>query len=133
MKEAEESGFTVLENKNIGRNLATFRKLRDKKALEVAEYLGVKEATYTKYERGESKITIELIQKVAEFLKVDPLQIVSAHPGHVIEHLTSSNVAIQTNSTFQTYSEKQQDMMLQLISEVLELNKALKKVLEGKK
>jgi DNA-binding XRE family transcriptional regulator len=52
MRENEDSGFTVLENKSIGRNLSTFRKLRDKKALEVADYLGIKEATYTKYERG---------------------------------------------------------------------------------
>lgn len=60
-------GFTVLENKAIGRNFFRFRKVKDIKAKEVATYLGMQEPTYTKYERGESKITIELIQKIAEF------------------------------------------------------------------
>lgn len=127
------SEFTVLENKNIGRNFSAFRKLRDKKALEVADYLGMSEANYTKYERGENKITIDLIQKVAEFLKVDPLQIVSSQPGHVIENLTGSPVAIQTNSTFQTTNEKQNEMMLTLMQEIVEMNKALRKMIEDKK
>ncbi|SNS74292.1 hypothetical protein SAMN06295967_1219 [Belliella buryatensis] len=48
MGENEDSGFTVLENKSIGRNFSMFRKLRDKKAVEVADYLGLKEAAYTK-------------------------------------------------------------------------------------
>ncbi|MFC4875036.1 helix-turn-helix domain-containing protein [Negadavirga shengliensis] len=133
MKEAEESGFTVLENKNIGRNLSTFRKLRDKKALEVAEYLGVKEATYTKYERGESKITIELIQKVAEFLKVDPLQIISARPGHVIEHLKNSNVAFDGGEVHANYADKNQtEVMMKMMETMMQMNEAIRKILEGK-
>jgi transcriptional regulator with XRE-family HTH domain len=98
MKESEESDFTVLENKTIGRNFFMFRKIRDCKAMEVAEFLGIKEATYTKYERGESKITVDLIQKVSEFLNVDPLQLISVQPGHLIEHLTNSPISINYNS-----------------------------------
>ncbi|GAA4778553.1 hypothetical protein GCM10023231_01410 [Olivibacter ginsenosidimutans] len=43
--------------------------------LKVAEHLGMTEANYSKYERGENKITVEIIQGVAEFLNVDPLQL----------------------------------------------------------
>ena len=68
-------------------NLATFRKLRHKKAWEVAEYLGMKEATYTKYERGESQITIGMVQKVAELLQVNPIRILLADPDHYIEFI----------------------------------------------
>lgn len=132
MREAEHSEFTVLENKTIGRNMATFRKLRDKKALEVADFLGIKEATYTKYERGESKITVDLIQKVAEFLKVDPIQILTSHPGHVIENLTQSNVAfggkIQAN-----YADKNQtEVMMKMMETMMQMNEAIRKILEGK-
>src|SRR5690606_37147758 len=91
----EENQFNVLENKTIGRNLARFRKFRDKKALEVAEYLGMKEPTYSKYERGESKITVEIIQGVAEFLQVDPLQLVAANSGHVVENSNSPHSVVQ--------------------------------------
>jgi len=132
MKESEESNFTILENKNIGRNLATFRKLRDRKALEVAEYLGIKEATYTKYERGESKITVDLIQKVAEFLNVDPLQIVSANPGHVIEHLTNSPISINSSNNHTSINDKQTEVMMKMMETMMQMNEAIRKILEDK-
>lgn len=94
--------FPVLNNPTIRRNIATFRKLRHKKAWEVAEYLGLKEATYTKYERGESQITIELLQRVAELLQVNPLKILLADPDHYVESLEaplpgdSSEIILET-------------------------------------
>ncbi|WP_421889759.1 helix-turn-helix domain-containing protein [Marinoscillum sp.] len=132
MEASDHSEFTVLENKTIGRNLATFRMLRDKKALEVAEFLGVKEATYTKYERGESKITIEMVQKIAEFLKVDPIQILSAQPGHVIEHLTNSPVSINSSNNRTIINDKQTEVMMKMMETMMQMNEAIKKILEGR-
>ena len=132
MKESEDSGFTVLENKNIGRNFSTFRKLRDKKAMEVADYLGLSEAAYTKYERGESKITIEMVQKVAEFLKVDPLQIISSQPGHVIEHLTNSPISINSSNNTTNINDKQTEVMMKMMETMMQMNEAIRKILEGK-
>ena len=120
----ENDHFTVLENKSIGRNLALFRKLRDKKAFEVAEHIGLSEAAYTKYERGESKITVDLIQKVAEFLSVDPLQIVTTSPGNFLENIQNSSVTVdfkQFHSTYQTVNEQQTQLMLTLMEKVIEL------------
>ena len=132
MREAEESEFTVMENKTIGRNFYMFRKLRDRKAIEVAEFLGIKEATYTKYERGESKITIDLIQKVAEFLKVDPLHLISAQPGHVIEHLTNSPVSINSSNNHTVINDKQTEVMMKMMETMMQMNEAIRKILEGK-
>lgn len=87
----EENNFLmVLENKKIGRSMSFFRKLRDKKAFEVAQYVGISESAYTKYERGESKITIELVQKVAGFLNIDPLLLISAEPDSFCETIQRS-------------------------------------------
>lgn len=122
--------FTVLENKAIGRNISRFRKFRDKKAFEVAEYIGIGEAAYTKYERGESKITIDFIQKVAEFLNIDPFTIMSASEGHILENISNSPIAIQTNSTFSTTNEKQNEAILTLIDNVVEMNKRIMDLLE---
>ncbi|SDF95456.1 Helix-turn-helix [Pedobacter terrae] len=122
--------FTVLENKAIGRNISRFRKFRDKKAFEVAEYVGIGEAAYTKYERGETKITIELIQKVSEFLNIDPFTLLNVSEGHVLENITNSPIAIQTNSTFSTTNEKQNDAILTLIDNVVEMNKRIMDLLE---
>ena len=88
-----EPVFTVLENKTIGRNLYKFRKVKEKKAAEVAEYIGITEAAYTKYERGETNITIDVIQKVAECLKVDPINIIANTPGNFIENGNNSTNA----------------------------------------
>ena len=132
MREGEESEFTVLENKTIGRNFYMFRKLRDRKALEVAEFLGIKEATYTKYERGESKITVDLIQKVAEYLNVDPLHLISAQPGHVIEHLTNSPVSINSSNNHTIINDKQTEVMMKMMETMMQMNEAIRKILEGK-
>lgn len=122
--------FTVLENKNIGRNIARFRKFKEKKAFEVAEYIGIGEAAYTKYERGESKITIDFIQKVAEFLNIDPLAMMTVSEGHNIENVSNSPIAIQTNSTFSATNEKQNEAILTLIDNVVEMNKRIMDFLE---
>lgn len=124
-------GFTVLENKAIGRNFFRIRKVKDIKAKEVAIYLGMQEPTYTKYERGESKITIELIQKIAEFYKVDPLQLLTASPGNFIENVTNSSL-FSNFQTFQTYNEEQNKMMLQLMESIMNLNARLVSLLEKK-
>jgi len=129
----EQDHFTVLENKTIGRNLALFRKLREKKAFEVAEYIGIGEAAYTKYERGEAKITIEIIQKVAELLMVDPLQILTAKPGSFVENVSNSSIAIQENSIFQTTNDQQTQLMMKLFESVVAMNERLISLLEKNK
>ena len=50
-----------LDNKTVGRNIAKFRMLRDMKASTIAERLDLKEAAYTKYERGETAITLDVL------------------------------------------------------------------------
>jgi len=129
--------FTVLENKKIGRNLALYRKMRDKKAMEVAEHLGMSEAAYTKYERGESKITVELVQKVSEFLKVDPVMILTTQPGSVIESInhspiTGSNSGIGNfvGGDLNERDEKQNQMMMQLMENVVRLSERVIEMME---
>ncbi len=129
----ENESFTVLENESIGRNISMFRKLRDIKAFDMAERLGMKEATYTKYERGETKITIDFVQKVAEELKVDPIQMLSTNPSHIIENVTNSPIAIQNNSTFQTTNDQQTQMMMKLMESVMVVNERILKLLEERK
>jgi transcriptional regulator with XRE-family HTH domain len=124
--------FTVLENEAIGRNISMFRKVRGIKAFDMAERLGMKEATYTKYERGETKITIDFVQKVAEELKVDPLQMLSTTPSNFIENGSNSPIAIQHNSSFQTTNEQQAQMMLKLMESVMAVNEKMMRLLEDR-
>lgn len=121
-----------MDNKTIGRNIAKFRLLKDLKAFDVANSLDMKEATYTKYERGETAITIDFVQKVAKVLEIDPLQILSTSPGNILDNIKNSSIAIQENSTFQTYNEQHAIQTLKLLESVIELNKRLISVLEKK-
>lgn len=112
----EENGFTVLENKTIGRNMALYRKIRGIKALEVAEGLGLKEASYTRYERGEAAITVDIVQKVAEILKVDPLTLLSVQPSTFIEN--GNNSPNSANGYFYYHGADKE--LLQAVTKLME-------------
>ena len=125
----ENESFTVLENEAIGRNISMFRKVRGIKAFDMAERLGMKEATYTKYERGETKITIDFVQKVASELKLDPFKLLSTNSSHYIENVSNSAVY----GTYQTVNEQQTQMMLKLMENMMAMNEKVMKLLEERK
>lgn len=133
----DNESFTVLENEAIGRNISMFRKIRGIKAFDMAERIGIKEATYTKYERGETKITIDFVQKVAEELKVDPIELLTISPGNYIESGNNSPGAILGriggSYNYQTTNEQQTQMMMKLIESVMALNERVMKMLDEKK
>jgi len=119
-----ENSFTVLENKTIGRNLSLYRKIRGIKAVDMAEQLGLKESSYTRYERGETAITIDFIQKSSEVLKIDPMMLLTAHPGAVIDSGNNSpNSCISNNGYFnnQSMSDEQTKLLLKLMESVVTL------------
>jgi len=132
----EQDNFTVLENKAIGRNLSLYRKIRGLKASDMADRLGMKESSYTRYERGESQLTVEMIQQAAETLKVDPIVLMTVSPGNFLEnacHSPNAIIAIHgNNSNCTTTNEEQTKMMLKLMESVLTLNERLVALLEKK-
>jgi transcriptional regulator with XRE-family HTH domain len=126
----EHEQFTVLENKTIGRNFSMFRKVKDVKAAAVADYVGISETAYTKYERGESKITVDIIQKVAECLKIDPLQLLSVTPSNFLENIHYSPISFNGNSTLHALNDDQTKMMLKLVENVMAMNEKIMALLD---
>ncbi len=123
----QENNFTLMENSAIGRNISLYRKIRDVKAKQVAEKLGMKEAAYTRYERGEGAITIKMVREIAEVLKVDPLNLIALSPGSLTEsgnNSPSAIVALQANNC-QTINDNQLQLTLKLIESVTALNEKL--------
>jgi len=125
-----DQDFTVLDNKIVGRNMYITRKIKDTKAAEVADYLGISESAYTKYERGESQITIDIVQRVAQCLKVDPLNIISASHGNFVEAGNNSPVAI--NGYNETLHEETINLMRKLIENQIAMNEKIMAMLEKK-
>jgi transcriptional regulator with XRE-family HTH domain len=138
MTENTENEFTKLENKTIGMNIAMYRKIRNIKALDMAGRLGLKEAAYTKYERGETAITVDFIQKVADIIKIDPVQLMTVSPGNMIENGNySPNSAVVGNNiegdfNNQSTSKEQNEAILTLINSQIEMNKKIMELLEKK-
>jgi len=126
----EQEGFKVLDNTVIGKNIAMYRKIRDIKAFDIAERLGMKEQTYTKYERGETQITVDFVQKVAEILKVDPLMLLSVSPNNIIENGNNSPIAIHGYN--QTINDEQIKLMTKLVENVMFMNEKIMALLDKK-
>lgn len=127
-----------IENKKVGRNLQKFRMLRDMKAADLAERIGMKETTYSTYERGESKITIDFLQKVATALNVDPIAILATSPDNFIETMSNSPLGgiANTNNVdgdVNTSDPRQQDRLIMLMETQNELLKELIKGMREKK
>jgi transcriptional regulator with XRE-family HTH domain len=126
----EQDNFTVLENKAIGRNFSTYRKILGMKASDLAERLGMPESSYSRYERGETPITVELIQQVSDVFKVSPLALMSATPGNIIKN--SSNFAVHGYFNNQTTNEQQMQAVTKALENMVALTERLITLLDKK-
>jgi transcriptional regulator with XRE-family HTH domain len=117
------------------KNLSPTNAVRLLIAFDMAERLGMNEATYTKYERGETKITIDFVQKVAEELKIDPIKLLLTNPGSSIESGNNSpNAIISLNANnCQTSSEEQTKLITRLVENVIAMNKKVMQLLEQRR
>lgn len=132
--EDKNESFLELDNKKIGQKIYIQRKIANLKAFDVAERLGIGEAAYTKYERGETKITIEFIKNVSGIFGIDPLQLLASTPSSFFNDIKNSTIlSASTFHTFQGLNEKQNEAILNLIDSVVEMNKKLMAYLEKEK
>ncbi len=113
---------SLMNNSLVGKNIAKFRKLRDLKASEVAERLGLKEGAYTKYERGETAITLDLLQNVADVLEVDPLQILMTSTGNFMENVHNSPYINWIGGNYQATNDQQTDLIIKLMENIVTSN-----------
>lgn len=129
-----EELFTVLESKAVGRNLYKYRMLRDIKALQIAEHIGISESQYTKYERGEAKITMEVVQMASEVLKMDPLQIITTNPGNFIDNSNATNsvVGSHVGGDVRLIDEEQTALITKLIESTITMNEKIMALLAEK-
>lgn len=121
-----------LENKIVGHNISLLRKLKDIKAHDMAKQLHMQESTFTKYERGETAITIAFVQMVAEILNTDPLYLLYALPIDFFEKKTNSPVVIEGNSTYHTSNEEHTTLMLKLMENIVAVNERMTSLFEKK-
>ena len=128
--------YTPLDNKLIGQSIAKLRNHREIKAAEVAKYLHLSPAAYTKYEKGETAITIHFLNQMGEFFNVSPMYFLQSSPETIIENIhDNANLAIN-HSTLTTVDDKLlATLSEQIVSKDTQINRltALLEMAFGKK
>ena len=108
----------------INEKIKEMRKRKHLTLLEVAEYLGVKEATAQRYESGNIKnIKHETIWKLAELFDCDPMYLMGwcgDNPGTYNSTITNSSVVNGNNSTT-LILQSGKDAALELSDQAVEL------------
>ena len=62
--------MTERDSDMLFENIRNLREDNDKKQIELAEYLNIKQTTYSKYELGKINIPIEVFIKLADYYDV---------------------------------------------------------------
>ncbi|SPX87816.1 putative transcriptional regulator [Mycobacteroides abscessus] len=63
--------------KIVGRNLRRYRKERDLSQEAFADYVGVHRTYMGSVERGERNLTLQSLERMADFLKIDPRELLT--------------------------------------------------------
>jgi transcriptional regulator with XRE-family HTH domain len=107
--------YCPIENKVVGETISKLRLHRNKKAREIANYLELSESAYTKYERGESAITIPFINKIARFFDIHPVELIQYTSENIIENIHHADVTAQPDERFANFTKQMIEMMARLI------------------
>jgi transcriptional regulator with XRE-family HTH domain len=123
--------FSPIDSKLVGQNIAKLRRHREIEAATIATKIGLTESAYSKYERGETAITLDFLNKVSEEFDVNPAQLMNATPSNIIESIHDiANSAFSGNvigdPTFNITNEAQE----KLLESILEQNKKLTALME---
>jgi len=107
--------YCPIENKVVGETISKLRLHRNKKAREIANYLELSESAYTKYERGESAITIPFINKIAMFFDIHPIELIQYTSENIIENIHNAGITSQPNERLTNFTREIIELMVKLI------------------
>lgn len=110
--------YTPLNNKTVGQAIAKLRMHKNIKAFEVAKQLNMSVAAYTKHERGETAITINFINAVAEYLNVNPLHFLQHNPENIVENIYHSKLTLPSPADSNNTTDKE---LIKTITEQLNI------------
>lgn len=102
------------------------------KRSDVATHSGLSESVCTKYESGESQITVDIIQKVAKFHNIDPLSLLSTPAGSFNDSGNNSPGAIVGNHNVQIMSNEQTKLLTKLIETQISMTEKIMALPEKK-
>ena len=124
--------FSILDNRQIGENIARYREQRGIDVALMGDQVGMSIEEYLKYEKGELDFSIRLVQKIGEVLKVDPLLLLSSRSGQFIggiHHSPFGGIGNYVGGNFQMQDEQQTQLTLKLMENMLKLSERMIEVM----
>lgn len=120
-----------------GEKIKMIRELRNYSQEYVADRVGIKQNSYSKIELNQTKLTAEMLQKIADVLQVSPMDIMNQQPA--IINLQPNQGTQQAIGNIETFVSSQKELVDKLIESkneeigrLIENNKLLMKLLEDK-
>lgn len=115
-----------------GTKIRMVREIRGFSQGYIAEKLGMAQNTYSKIETNQTKLSTEVLQKIATILEVSPMDIISQQPAIVnLQSNQGSQQAIGYISTFVTSQKELYDKIINSKDEEIErLQKTIEKLLD---
>ena len=90
------------------------REIRNLSQEHMADRLGIKQNTYSKIENNQTKLTTEMLQKIADVLQVSPMDIMNQQPA--IINLQPNQGTQHAIGYIETFISSQKDIFEKLIS-----------------
>ena len=120
-----------------GEKIKMIRELRNYSQEYVAERVGIKQNSYSKIELNQTKLTAEMLQKIADVLQVSPMDIMNQQPAIInLQPNQGTQQAIGNIETFVSSQKELVDKLLESkneeIGRLIENNKLLMKLLDDK-
>ncbi|MFN7911835.1 MAG: helix-turn-helix domain-containing protein [Bacteroidota bacterium] len=118
---------------DIGSNIKKIRELKNFNQNYVATALGISQKSYSNIEKSKNKITIELIQKIAEVLNVSFSKIVELNTEVILNNYnqkggigqinTSSNQNAMADNTMELFEKilLEKDKQIELLKKTIDL------------
>lgn len=97
-----------------GDKIRMIRELRDFSQEYVAEKLGIRQNSYSKIENNQTKLTAEMLQKIATLFGVSPLDIITQQPA--IVNLQPNQGTQQAIGHIENFISSQKELLEKIIS-----------------
>lgn len=114
--------------KDVGERIKRIRLTRNLSQEALADVLKISQSAYAKMENGQSKIEVERLLKIAEYLEVEPYELML--PSDKVVHFTNNtiqNAYAHIDNYVQAKDELYQDRISHLEEEIKFLREELRK------
>jgi len=112
----------------IGQKIKKIRELRNYSQDYMAERLGISQVSYSRIEKGQTKLDLQRMQQIAAVLEVDPVMLLSFDESFVFNNCTQPQGYKDSTVTnhYHTLAETERQTLLSRIQQLEKENDALR-------